>query len=217
VNPRRRRFVALVGAVLLLDYATALLAQELSLPFYLDTWATSTGVVVGGLAVGVVGGVLYNLLMAATVWGPSAWVWSLSSTTAALCTWFFLRRGWVSIERPFAMVASGMLTGVVNGCLSPVIYLVAFGGAPTSDNTRAFRELLHASIGNSGLAVLGASVVIEVADKTVSIITAAATAFLLRDAYRWARSHHVADGGAAVRAAPTRSASSGRPANRASR
>ena len=37
---------------------------------------------------------------------------------------------------------------------------------------------LHASIGNSGLAVLGASVVIEVADKTVSIIVAAATAFL---------------------------------------
>ncbi len=188
----RRRFVTLVVAVLLLDYATALVAQVLELPFYLDTWATSTGVIVGGLAVGIVGGVLYSWLMAATVWGTAASVWCLSSTMAALCTWAFLRRGWVSIERPFAMVGSGVATGIVNGCLSVLIYRYVFGSAPASDNTRVFRELLQASLGSSGLALLGASMVVEVADKTVSIIVAAATAFLLRDAYRRARPHHAA-------------------------
>ena len=201
MTAHRRRAVAMIGGVMAFDYATALLAQALALPFYLDTWATSTGVIVGGLGVGVAGGVLYNLLMAATVWGPVAWVWSASSAAAAVCTWFFLRRGWVAIERPFAMVGSGVATGIVNGCLSLLIYLVVFGSAPASDNTRAFRELMQTSLGNSGLALLCTSLVIEVADKTVSVITAAAVGFLLRDAYRWARAHPVADGTRAADAA----------------
>jgi hypothetical protein len=206
-----RRRIALVAAVVVLDYATALGSELLALPFYLDTWATSTGVIVGGLTVGIAGGVLYNLLMAATVWGPSAWVWCLSSATAALCTSFFLRRGWVSIERPFAMVGSGVLTGIVNGCLSLFISFVVFGSAPTSDNTRAFRELMQASIGSSWVALLSANLVIEVADKTVAIMTAAAAAFLLQDAYRWSRAHHGADAARAERPQPSRRASPRRP------
>lgn len=209
MSGHQRRVVAMIGAVVVLDYTTALLAQALALPFYLDTWATSTGVVVGGLAVGVTGGVLYNLLMAATVWGPTAWVWSMSSAVAALCTWFFLRRGWVSIDRPFAMVASGVATGIVNGCFSLLVYFLVFGTAPTSDNTCAFRELMEASLGSSWLGLLCANLVIEVADKTVSIITAAAAGFLLQDAYRWARTHHAADGSRAAHATPSRFASSG--------
>ena len=214
MTARRRRSIVLVGAAVVLDYATALIASALTLPFYLDTWATSTAVVVGGLPVGIAAGVLYNLLMAATVWGPAAAVWCVSSATAAACTWFFFRRGWVSIERPFAMVASGVLTGLVNGCLSFVIYLVVFGSAPAVDNTRAFRELLQASLGSSGFALLCASLMIEVADKTVSIITAAATAFLLRDAYRWTREHRPGDG---ARATPSLLTSPVRRPSRAAR
>src|SRR5262249_12556919 len=86
---RLRHAVLLLPAVVLCNCPTALVASGLSLPFWLDSWATSLAAIEGNLAIAAIGGVLYNLAMALTVWGIGAWVWASSSLTVAFLTWRF--------------------------------------------------------------------------------------------------------------------------------
>jgi len=186
---QRRQVVALVAAVVVGDYATARLADALALPFYLDSWATATGVILGGPLVGVVGGTLYNLLIAATAWQPTDAIWSASSVLVAGSTWLFLRTGWIDILRPLRMLTAGLATGAANGCLSFAIRTAVLGDTASVDPMLVFRHALQTGLGSSRLASFVESITIEVADKTVCVITAAATAFLLRDVYRWTATH----------------------------
>ncbi len=190
---RRRRAgtVALVALVVAGDYLTSLLATALGLPFYLDSWATAAGVIVGGPVIGVVGGTVYNLLIAATAWEPADVVWGASSVLVAACTWLFVRAGWIDILRPLRMVATGVATGVANGCLSLAIRTLILGDLRSVDAMLVFRRALETTLGSSRLALLVQSITIEVADKSVCIITAAAVAFLLQDARRWTEARRV--------------------------
>jgi hypothetical protein len=172
------RGAALAVAVALANWATALLIGAFHLPFFLDSWATSAGVLAGGLGVGIAGGVLYNALMAATAWGPRAWVWAASSILVACSTWAFRRAGWVDIERPFRLVSAGGLTGLANACLATAILHLAIG-LPDDPNTRPFRDALGAVLGTGAASVLTEEMVIEIADKTISLITAAAFVVLV--------------------------------------
>jgi len=177
---RRTRWAALVVAIALLDWATALVTNALHMPFFLDSWATSAGVMVGGVGVGAAGGVLYNLLMAATVWGARAWVWSASSGLVACTTFVFWRVGWIDIERPFRLVGVGVLTGLANACLATaILYLLL--GVPDDPNTGAFRDALRATLGESLASFLIQEIVIEVGDKTISLIGAAALVVLVAE------------------------------------
>ena len=154
------------------------MTRKLDVPFFLDSWATSAGVIAGGLGVGVAGGVLYNLVMAATIWNSRAWIWMASSGLVAWSTWFFRRAGWIDIERPFRLVGAGMLTGLANACLvSAILHFVI--GIAEDPNTRAFRTALGAVIGDARASLLVEEIAIEIADKTISLITAAAVIVLL--------------------------------------
>jgi len=172
------RLAVLAIAVALVDWATALAVGALHLPFFLDSWATSAGVIAGGLAVGIGGGVLFNALMAATVWGAGSWVWAASSVLVAYTTWLFQRARWIDIERPFRLVTAGVLTGLVNACLATaILYLVV--GLPDDPDTRAFRDALRTALGDVPGSLLLQEMVIEIADKTISLISAAAVAVLV--------------------------------------
>ena len=172
------RSVALVIAIALANLAMALTVGALRVPFFLDSWGTSAGVLAGGLGIGIAGGVLYNALMAATVWGASAWVWSASSILVACSTWVFRRAGWVDIEQPSRLVAAGILTGLANACLATVILHFVLG-VPDDPNTGPFREALRSTLGDAPASLLLKETVIEIADKTVCLIGAAALVVLL--------------------------------------
>lgn len=172
------RRAPLVIAVALANWATALLIGAFQLPFFLDSWATSAGVLVGGLGVGIAGGVLYNVLMAATIWGPRAWVWSASSILVACSTWAFRRAGWIDIERPFRLVSAGVVTGMANACVASAILHLAIA-LPDDPNTRPFREALGVALGNTPAAFFTEEMLIEIADKTISLIAAAALVVLV--------------------------------------
>ena len=169
---------ALVARIALADWATARLTGALHLPFFFDSWATSGGVLVGGLGAGVAGGILYNLIMAATTWGSGAWVWAASSVLVAWSTWIFHRANWVDIERPFHLMGAGALTGLANALLATAIRHFA-RGVPDDANTRAFREVLHALLGDVPAKLLTQEIVIECADKVICLITAASLVVLL--------------------------------------
>ena len=186
-TPGRR--AALATAVALADWATALVIGALHLPFFLDSWATSAGVIAGGLGVGIAGGVLFNALMAATVWGASSWVWAASSVLVACSTWLFQRAKWIDIERPFHLVAAGAFTGIANACFATAI-LTFVVGLPDDPNTHAFRDALRAALGDFPGSFLLQEMVIEIADKTISLISAAAVSVLLFERRRSFSEHH---------------------------
>jgi hypothetical protein len=170
--------MALAIAVGFADWGTALAVGALHLPFFLDSWATSAGVIAGGVGVGLAGAVLYHALMAATLWGANAWVWMLSSVLVACLSAVFLRAGWIDIERPYRIVAAGVLTGLANACLATAIFSFVVG-LPDDPNIRAFRDALRAVPGGAAGSLLAQEIVIEVADKTISLISAAAVVVLL--------------------------------------
>jgi len=186
-----RRSALLVGAVALADCGTALIANVVTLPFWLDSWATSLGVIVADLPVGIVGGVLYNLITSVIIWGPGAWIWSLASILVACSTWFFLRLGWVDIERPFRLVAAGVSTGIANACLAVTINALDLASTPFAGGEMRFDAILAPDNISPTAAALIRRILIEVPDKTVSLIAAAALAVLfehqLRDVARGTR------------------------------
>ena len=79
--------LSMIIVVAILNFIGVKVAIFLKIPFFLDTWATSLGVMAGGLWVGLIGGVLYNLVMI-TVWGPNAWVWAFVNIWVALAVYF---------------------------------------------------------------------------------------------------------------------------------
>jgi len=170
---------ALVVAVATLDYLSARVADALSIPFYLDTWATSAGVLAAGLVPGIVGGALYCALMAATVWNPIGIVWTISSANVALLTWTFARRGWVDVERPVGLLSAGIITGALNTLLAALLEPIVYGTRNPFDKSMLFRELFQRSLGSWGGVLHLDDLLVEITDKTASIIVAAAIAALL--------------------------------------
>ena len=185
-NGTARRFCLLVLAVMAANDATSVIANLLTLPFFLDTWATSAGVMIGGLTVGVCGGALYNALMALSYWTPGAAVFGLNSVLVAVLTWTFWRSGWVDIEKPFKLVAVGAITGLVNAALVMGVELFSNPATATAKNTLIFHHMLESEIGSSSVALILETLLIEVTDKTVSIFVAAAVVVLLQERFSWA-------------------------------
>jgi hypothetical protein len=175
---------ALVMAVATLDYLSARAADALGIPFYLDTWATSAGVLAAGLVPGIVGGALYCALMATTVWGPTGIVWTISSANVALLTWTFARRGWVDVERPLGLLSAGIVTGALNTLLAAWLEPIVYGTRNPFDKSVLFRELFQKSLGSWGAVLHLDDLLVEITDKTVSIIVAAAIAALLAEPLR---------------------------------
>jgi hypothetical protein len=189
---RGRKFAgslpALTLAVATLDYLSARAADALSVPFYLDTWATSVGVLAGGLVPGIVGGALYCVAMAATVWGPRGMVWTISSASVALLTWAFARRGWVDVERPLGLLSAGIITGALNTLLSALLEPLVYGTRDPFDKSMLFRELFQKALGSWDVVLHLDDLLVEITDKTVCILVAAATVALLAEPLRGAPS-----------------------------
>jgi len=164
--------IILIAIVIALNYITALLVNLFKVPLFLDTWGTSLGVLVGGFGVGAIGGVLYNLIMAATVWGPSAWVWSISSLWIAISTYFFLKHGFLDIRNIKKLIFAGLVIGFTNALITFEISVFVFNSLPTYEPTEAINNFFFAATGNHNVAVFLEHITVELFDKTASLFIA---------------------------------------------
>jgi len=163
----------------MLNIITAVLVIILRIPLYLDSWATSLAVILGGVGIGLVVGIVYNLFMAATYWGPSYWVWMFSSALVALLTWFFFKRQWITLRKPWKLIAVGIMTGVLNTILAVVIIVIA--NLPPYQGTYPIYTFFYHMTGNTILASTVENLCVEIIDKTIAIVLAAAVAsFVLK-------------------------------------
>ena len=173
-----RPWILIIAAVML-NYATSILMFRLGVPFFLDTWATSFSVMIGGFYVGALAGILYNLLMALTYWGTSSWVWMFSSILVAASTYYFWKRGWVNLQYPGKLVSAGIITGILNAALATVI-IYAFNISPYQGTLPVY-YFFYSIIGDNFTASVMEEVVVEMLDKTISLTIAAAALLLIQD------------------------------------
>jgi len=168
-------FILSIVAIIILNYVTGTITDFLGMPFFLDTWATSLGVITRGFWVGTIGGVLYNLLMALTAWknDPLPWIWAISSIWIAASTYIVWKWKWVNIEKPGKVLLGGLLIGFTNAIITTIISLIFFGGLGTHEPMVEIYRTISPVLGSGGFATFLSNLVIELADKTVSLFLAA--------------------------------------------
>ena len=174
--------VAILAIAVLLNMTSSLVMLAFGIPLYLDTWGTSFAVIMAGLPIGVLAGFLYNLIMAGTLWETYTLVFAGSSVLVAVATWLFWKRGWVDLRRPGPLLAAGVITGTANALLVAVLVLVF--NLPPYQGTLAIYEEVMRLVDNPTIARFLLELVVEVIDKTLSLVLAAAAATFFTALFR---------------------------------
>jgi hypothetical protein len=179
--------LSLIAIAVILNLATSIVMVELRLPVFMDTWGTSVAVMTGGFFIGACAGVLYNLIMAATVWTPSSAVFATSSLLVAGMTWTFWKRGWIDLAHLQRLVAAGVATGCANAAL--IVTITTLLSFPPYEGTLVIHRFFLGITGNPVIATAVATAVLEVADKTLSLALAAVAALFLQNMFSKNQDH----------------------------
>jgi len=172
IIPMKGRSQLLIGITCLtLNIITAVLVITLQLPLYLDSWASSLAVILGGMGIGLIVGVVYNLFMSVTYWGPSSWIWMFSSILVVLITWFFNKKGWITLRKPWRLISVGILTGVLNTILA--VFILWAARLPPYQGTYSIYTFFYHLTNNNILASTIENLSVEIIDKTICITLAA--------------------------------------------
>lgn len=166
--------ITLMAIAVMLNMATSIVIVASGVPLFMDTWGTSFAVIMSGFPAGALAGILYNTIMAFTIWEPSALVFAGNSVLVAALTWFFWKRGWVDVRAPMRLVVSGLLTGVASALLATMLY-ISFS-IPVSESTISLYRHFIMIFSDSPWSLLLMEMLVEMIDKTFSIILAAVAA-----------------------------------------
>lgn len=151
--------------------------QTLRIPLFMDTIGTILVAILAGPFVGVVAGVLTNVVLGFTA-GPQLVPFAIVNAVIAIVAGVFAARGWLRIDEfreYWKLVVAGLVTAVVATIVSAPISVYVFGGI-TPGAQGALTSFFLASGTGLWEAVIGASGVSEPVDKTVSFFVAYAIA-----------------------------------------
>ena len=175
VVPTGAKVVAavLIPAIAALNYAGGVIVEVLKLPLWGDTWATMLGTLISGFWVGAIGGFLYNIIMALTVWGLPAWVWGFCNILIALFTWVAIKMGWANIRKPVRLIPACLIFGFIYPIFCTIIGVGLFGGGPLAKPLPAMvYSATLAATKNFWLANYVQNLSCEIPDKIASFIIA---------------------------------------------
>ena len=180
------RLLVLIPSAVAINLAMGFLTNQLGLPLYLDTIGTVLTAGLAGPMVGVLTGIVSQLvrsLYEGFIWLP----FGLVQVVIALLAAFVARRGgFCSPERSLAW---GALVGLVAGSVSAVISYVVFRGV-TATGVTAVTTLLTGAGLTRAQALTAASIATDLLDKMIvfALAGAALRALPVRVAarYPWA-------------------------------
>ncbi len=172
---KRILFLLMIPIVAILNFVAVKVAIFLKIPFFLDTWGTSLGVMAGGLSVGLVGGILYNLYMGFFVWteNPNGWIWALVNIWVAFSVYFLFKAGWVNIRKPGKLLVSSIIVGITSSVLIVAILFAFWGGVETYEGVLPTYDALLEATGSKTVAAVGEKFITTPADQIVSLFLAA--------------------------------------------
>jgi voltage-gated potassium channel len=168
--------LAIIAIAVMLNLATSLVMIVFEFPLFMDTWGTSFAVIISGFPAGAVAGILYNILIAISFQDLSSLAFILSSVFVAAMTWFFWKRGWVDVRVPVLLVGAGVITGVLNALLT--FSIAALLHLPQYEGTIAINQFFTRQLGDTVTVLMVENVIVEMIDKTFSLVLAAVAAIL---------------------------------------
>lgn len=165
--------VVMIPAIVALNYVGGVIVEVLKLPIWGDTWATMLGTLIAGFWVGALGGFLYNIVMALTVWGLPAWVWGTANILIAAITWLSIKMKWTDLRRPSTLIIPFIILGFIYPIYGTALSIALFGGGPLwKPIPAAIYSATLASTGNFWLANYVQNISTEIPDKIISFIIA---------------------------------------------
>jgi len=173
VTPTGKAIIAvvLIPTIAALNYVGGVIVEALKAPIWGDTWATILGTLIGGFWVGAIGGFLYNIIMALTVWGLPSWVWGFANVVIALITYFMMKAGLTDLKKPMTWIAMIVLYGILYPVFTTAVSILVFGGGPLwKPLAAAVYAAVLSSTGNFWLANYAQNMFTEIIDKPVSFI-----------------------------------------------
>jgi len=164
--------VVMIPVIAGLNYVTGVIVETLKLPIWGDTWATMLGTLISGVWVGAIGGFLYNLIMAMTVWGLPAWIWGTCNIAIAIWSFLFMKLGWDDLKKPLKLIPAFLWLGFIYTIQCTAIGLYMFGAGPLPKPTAVVYFGVLSATGNQLLAYYLQNVATELIDKSVSWVLA---------------------------------------------
>lgn len=168
--------LVIIAIAMMLNLATSLIMSLIGFPLFMDTWGTSFAVIISGFPAGAAAGILYNVLIAVSFGDPFQLIFSINSVFVAALTWFFWNRGWVDVRTPWLLIGAGAITGVLNALLGFVLSVTL--QTPPYTGTLAIIEFFSRHFNHPETAVIVSDLILEVIDKTFSLVLAAVAAIL---------------------------------------
>ncbi|MEM3419410.1 MAG: hypothetical protein QW806_04200 [Nitrososphaerota archaeon] len=163
--------VVMIPTIAALNYVGGVIVELTKAPIWGDTWATILGTLISGFWVGAIGGFLYNIIMALTLWGLPAWVWGTANVVIALITWVSMKLGWTDLKKPAKLIIPCIIFGFIYPIYTTVISVLIFGGGPLyKPLPAAVYASVLASTGDFWLANYVQNLVTEIPDKVISFI-----------------------------------------------
>ncbi|MEM3713085.1 MAG: hypothetical protein QXU28_00400 [Nitrososphaerota archaeon] len=177
--------VVMIPAVVALNYVGGVIVEVLKLPIWGDTWATMLGTLISGFWVGAVGGFLYNIVMALTVWGLPSWVWGTANIIIAAITWLSIKMKWVNLSKPITLIPPFIILGIIYPIYTTALSIALFGGGPLwKPIPAAIYSATLATTGNFWLANYIQNISTEIPDKIISYVIALIIANRIPEKFR---------------------------------
>ena len=182
-SPKKRalNFILLTAAGLLINFGGARLAQGFRLPLFLDTAGTITAAALGGSIPGVTVGFLTNMIN--SVQDHSTLYYGSMNVLIAIVTAWFSRKGYFRKIRGLllSILVFSLIGGGLGSMVTWLIYGLDFG---TGISAPLAHRIYDAGVLNAFWSQFSADMIIDLADKTVSVLFAAGIVFLLPDIRR---------------------------------
>ena len=168
----RKYLLILCAAGLLINYLLAHLAIKLELPLYLDNIGSSLAAALGGYMPGIIVGFFTNLVNGLDDY-TTAYYGSLTVLIAIASAWF-ASHDYYSFKKPWRLLAVIAVFAFIGGGLGSVLTWALYGFELGTGLSASLALRIHASgVESEFLSQLSADIVIDLADKTITVLLVA--------------------------------------------
>ena len=167
--------VGLCAVGLALNFTLYALVSGFGLPLYLDMAGTLIATMLGGLIPGLFVGFMTNIINCFT--DPQSIYYGITSVLIALASYWFSSKGWVTIKKPHMILCLILVLAGIGGGLGTLLPWFLDGISFDSESFSA--RLVEAGIDNIVLAQFLGNIIMDILDKTCTVLIALAIAALV--------------------------------------
>ena len=166
---RRKYLLILCITGLLINYIFAQLAIKLGLPLYLDNIGSALAAALGGYIPGIIVGFFTNLVNGISDYNTV--YYGFLTILIAIASARFASRGYYSFKKPLCLLAVIVTFALIGGGLGSVLTWALYGFKFGSGISAPLAIQIHeAGVKNEFLSHLAADLLIDLADKTITVL-----------------------------------------------